>query len=347
MSELNDDQSLLASVYLDGEATREERAQVAASPELLAEVEALSQVRTVLGATTQPPSLSSREAHLAAALDVFERMGDGERLGEATPAGGVDAAAAAAVTTPLSSSDTGRHRRPQRAPARWLLGAAAAGIFVIGGAIVVRGITSESSNDSDFEASAPAESNALESEVEAVEAIEADSVLGEEGAPEPAASDLSDAAYSEAETGADGGLFPSEARADGDAGADEAMEEEAADVETADAPEPPVAAEEVSPPAEIDLVMLDNTEDLADFATFALRGVGTGPSVPEPDIDFEPLPGSCDEQFNVQERAGFASYQGLQVQVGIDVVNRIAYAYTDACVEVARVALTPEQTGEG
>ena len=86
----------LASAYLDGDTTPEERAQVESSDELLAEVESLRQVRAVLGATTEPPPISIREAHLAAALDVWDRMSDMEQSGEVTPSAGMDAAAGAA-----------------------------------------------------------------------------------------------------------------------------------------------------------------------------------------------------------------------------------------------------------
>ena len=76
MSDPTDDLTLLASAYLDGEATPDERALVETSVDALAEVERLARVRTVLEATVEPVSLAAREAHLAAALDVWERMRD-------------------------------------------------------------------------------------------------------------------------------------------------------------------------------------------------------------------------------------------------------------------------------
>ena len=161
MSDDTDDQihenSLLASAYLDGEATPDERALVETSPDTLAEVDALSQVRTVLAATAPTASLSEREAHLSNALDVWERMSDLERSGEATPADGVDAAAAAALITPMSTSE-GRRARGGRSKGRrsggsgasqWLLGAAATLVVVAGGAAVVRGILDEDPGSND------------------------------------------------------------------------------------------------------------------------------------------------------------------------------------------------------
>ena len=68
MSDPTDDLTLLASAYLDGEATPDERALVETSVDALAEVERLARVRTVLEATVEPVALAAREAHLAAAL---------------------------------------------------------------------------------------------------------------------------------------------------------------------------------------------------------------------------------------------------------------------------------------
>ena len=107
-----DDTTLLASLYLDGEATPDERALVETSPETLDAVDAVRARPTVLGATAPAASLSEREGHLAAALDVWERMSDLERSGEVTPSDGIDAAAAAAVTTPLSDAASQAQRPP-------------------------------------------------------------------------------------------------------------------------------------------------------------------------------------------------------------------------------------------
>ena len=121
----DDDFTLLASAYLDNEVTPDERAHVDADPELLAEVERLRTVRLVL-ADMEPPSITMREAHLAGALDAWDRLPATERTGarrDATPSG-IDAAAiagAASVTAPTPLA-----RRRSGPSTRWLTGAAAA-----------------------------------------------------------------------------------------------------------------------------------------------------------------------------------------------------------------------------
>ena len=141
-----DDTTLLASAYLDDEATPDERALVETSPEALAVVADFGNVRTVLGATAPEASLSEREGHLATALDVWGRMSALERSGEVTPSDGLDAAAAAAVMTPLDGTRRGRPDRPTRAGAvsmpQWVLGAAAALVMIAGiGAVVLGDVT--------------------------------------------------------------------------------------------------------------------------------------------------------------------------------------------------------------
>ena len=71
---MNDDLTLLASAYLDGEATPDERARVEADPALLGEVERLRAVRvTLLDARWfEGPSDDVREAAIAAALGALD-----------------------------------------------------------------------------------------------------------------------------------------------------------------------------------------------------------------------------------------------------------------------------------
>ena len=101
---MNDDLTLLASAYLDGDVTADERARVEGDPDVLAEVDRLRSVRALLG-DVATPQISVREAHLAAALGAWERLPEAERSGarrDGTPVG-IDAAAvagAASVTAP-------------------------------------------------------------------------------------------------------------------------------------------------------------------------------------------------------------------------------------------------------
>ncbi|MEM9748383.1 MAG: hypothetical protein AAF945_16945 [Actinomycetota bacterium] len=143
----------LASAYLDGAADATEIARVEADAELLAEVERLRIVRALVSTSTEEASLSIRESHLAAALDVFDRMSPAERSGEAIPAAGLDDAAAAAITTPtpLGARRSGSAPRPI---GQWLLGTAAALLLVVGGLAVFRA-TQGADDDSDLAVESP------------------------------------------------------------------------------------------------------------------------------------------------------------------------------------------------
>jgi|GEM_PF-548054 len=357
MSDDPDDRTLLASAYLDDEATADERARVEADPEALAEVSALGDVRTVLDASIDPVSLSAREGHLAAALDVFERMSDSERRGDIAPAAGVDGAAGAAVTTPLSSSDAGRHRGPRNSNSSWLLGAAAALLVLVGIGAVVRGGLGGGSDDStvaEVQDAIVADEPATEAEL--IEKDEADEVLGEVGAEAPVPADGfdDDDAFAEGaelnDTSGDTGLFDGQTvpadDADDDAMDDDAMEDDAmaedGDVTPSAVPD---GAEQPSPPPESDLVQLIDVDELAAFASPAARATTTADGAPDFDDDDEPPIDSCESVFDIERRAGFAEYQGIVVMVGIDLDNGIVYAYTvDDCQLVASTGLPDDVT---
>ncbi|MGB3736684.1 MAG: hypothetical protein WA964_17125 [Ilumatobacter sp.] len=338
MSDDTDDQihenSLLASAYLDGEATTDERALVETSPDTLAEVAALTQVSSVLAATAPIASLSEREAHLAGALDVWERMSDLERAGEATPAAGVDAAAAAALITPVSTSE-GRRQRGGRGKGKrsgsfgasqWFLGAAATLVVVAGAAAVFRGILAEEDASDDVTLEAVADEGAELSEVEANETAE---VLGENvGADVEPDADLIEG-EAQADPDSEGGLFAG----------DEAMEESDA---AASAPAP---AEQPSPAAEIDRVDLETPDDLADYGSLVVIGFDGGPLTTD-DTEFEPPFNSCEAEFGIERLLAPARYQGENVFVGVDLDDDIVYAYTEDCTLVESVPLptTPPPT---
>ena len=338
MSDDTDDQihenSLLASAYLDGEATADERALVETSPETLAEADALSQVRTVLAATAPVATLSEREAHLSGALDVWARMSELERSGELTPAAGVDAAAAAAVLTPTSTSE-GRRARGGRNKGRssrsigasqWFLGAAATLVVVAGAAAVVRGILAEDAQTNDVALEQAADEGAVLSEVEANEAAEvAGDNVGSDGVLDP------DVIEGQAQTDPDseGGLFS----------ADEATEEaEASDDAAESAP-----AEQPAPAPEIERVELDSPEALADYGSLVVR-TASGAPVPTDDVEFEPPFESCEAEFGIEKTLEPARYLGEDVFVGVDLDRGIVYAYTEDCMLVASVPLPPPPT---
>lgn len=142
--DLTDEQLLLASAYLDDDVTSAERARVDADPNLAAAVDRLRLVRTALGEQSVT-AISTRERHLAAALDAWDRLSDGERTGDHS--GGVTrasaesaaAAGAASVTAPTPLAE----RRLKKTPG-WVLTAAAAVLVVAGGALVVQRILTDS-----------------------------------------------------------------------------------------------------------------------------------------------------------------------------------------------------------
>ncbi len=123
---MNDDLILLASAYLDGDVTADERARVEADEALLAEVERLRYVQALL-AKTEPSSISVRESLLANALDAWDRV----------------PAATTASSAPTSLADRRRASSNRR-----LLGVAAAIVLVLAGGIVLQTVSSNSTDDS-------------------------------------------------------------------------------------------------------------------------------------------------------------------------------------------------------
>lgn len=327
-----DDTTLLASLYIDGETTPDERALVETSPETLEAVAQFGGVRTVLGASAPEASLSEREGHLAAALDVWARMSDPERAGEMTPSEGIDAAAGAAVTTPLSDARRSRAERRRRTGAmtmpQWALSAAAALVMIAGvGAVLLGMLRDDGADTTEVAVEAVAEDPATE--VDALEADEAVEVSdGNVGADAvPVETDLSDEAASP-------GLFPEDA--------DLAADEAAGSAEVSeDAPGP----EQPAPPAEIELVEIETPEDLGVYGSLAVRTL-EGDGAPEVDDEFEPPFGTCAAELGIERELEPILYQGVEVGVGVDLQNALVYAYTvEDCNVVDVVALPSDPRG--
>lgn len=340
--------TLLASAYLDGEATADERALVETSPETLAEVTALSQLRDVVSATAPQASLSEREGHLAAALDVWERMSDRERLGEATPSAGVDAAAAAALTTPVSTSQgrRGRGRRGERrnlAASQWFLSAAAVIVVVAGVAAVGRGLLTDDPATNEVAVQSAEADGPLLSEVERNELAELEGenvgatvVPDAEAIEGDVARDPDSVASDDA---ADDGLFPESAAEE------EAFDDLASAAEVA-SDELPAEASQPAPAPEFPRVELADLVDLADYGFLAVRGATPGVTLPPDDIDFEPVQGTCEFELGIEKLLDPASYQGTDVNVGVDLGTGAVIAYTDDCDVVATTALPTEDPGQ-
>ena len=320
---MNDDLATLASAYLDGAATAEERAQVENSPDLLSEVERLRLVRALL-ADLDPPSISLREQHLAAALGAWDRLPEAERAGAArdiTPQG-IDpatAAAAATISTPAPTSLEGRRRSKAAA---WMGAAAAALVLVLAGGVVLQSIAGGNDDDSDFSA-------ALDAPDEAPEPNSSAAIAGQ--AAEELQQDLESSA---------------EASDSGDDAADTQI--------VLDESSPGIDIDAEAPPKEADLEVLSTPEQLGIFASDAV-GAPASPALPasteapsdraaeaedlseaEQTIEaFEfPVCGGADYV------VGPAQYRGEPVVVGIDVSRNLAIAYRALdCSVIARASL--------
>lgn len=300
---MNDDLTLLASAYLDGDVTADERARVEGDPEALAAVEQLRAVRALLG-DVEAPAISVRETHLAAAFDAWERLPQAERTGarrDQTPAG-IDAAAVAGAASVTAPTPINARRRPTST--RWLTGAAAALVLVLAGGVALQ-LTGDDDR-TDVASSAPDES------AELAEGGGAQRDGGDLGADELApASASADAATSQLDTGIDDPAPPA-----AEAGLNQLLSPE----DLAD-----FAGAAVGAPASPDdlpaATSADVEADLSDAAS-ALA-------------DAE-LP-QC---LGVDVVVGPAVYGEVPVVVGIDEGRNLAIAYKPTnCAEVARVRL--------
>jgi hypothetical protein len=133
----------VASAYLDGQATADERARVENDAALMAQVERLRQIRRTVGAVPPAPG-DVREAAIAAALSVFDELPVG--LGRA----GQEAIAPSSVV-PLGPR---RQVRIMQA----VTATAAAAVLVIGAFVIANRGTDEDSTADEIqavEASAP------------------------------------------------------------------------------------------------------------------------------------------------------------------------------------------------
>jgi len=299
---MNDDLTLLASAYLDGDVTADERARAESDPDVVAEVERLRAVRALLG-DLEAPAISLREAHLAAALDAWERLPEAERTGarrDRTPAG-IDAAAVAGAASVTAPTPINARRRPTST--RWLTGAAASLVLVLAGGVALQLSGNDASGD---DADSAEETAALDAEADAGSEERSGGDLGaDELAP---AATSADAAVNQLDTDVDGAAPPPE---------DGGLPQLSNTTDLADFAGVAVGAP-VAPEGAPDATSA--TGDLSDAAT-ALT-------------DAEPR---C---LGVDVVVGPAVYVDTAVVVGIDQSRNLALAYRPAdCTEVARVRL--------
>jgi hypothetical protein len=325
----DDDLIILASAYLDGDVTADERAQVEASSELLAEVDRLRTVRAVISTTSSADAapISARERHLSTALAAWDRLPDNERTGalrDSTPSG-ANRAAAAGVAAMSSPTRRTAKRRWGQSPI-WL-GAAAAGLVVVlAGGLLLRDTVDDGSTDAEL-SSAESSAELSSNEFDATQSRASDT-----GAPSQAA----------------------------DVGDDAATEPQLDEAAAAGAPSPaPVGTVDTdldaeAPPSDDGaLVQLNSVEDLALFASDA---VGAPASADMPDdatvITDVPADVLAEAQEALDELdlplclgadvvVGVAIYIDERVVVGIDERNNRAVAYReDDCSLVARASLS-------
>lgn len=296
---MNDDLIQLASAYLDGDVTADERARVDADAVALAEVERLRAVRALLG-DVEPASISVREAQLATALGIWERLPEAERTGarrDQTPAG-IDAAAvagAASVTAPTRLNSRRRTTSP-----RWLAGAAAALVLVLAGGLALQLDTSE--NDDAAESAGTVADEAIEPRAADDDLSAAELAPAGDAAPEVGSNEVDTAVADPAPPAEDGGLVQLLTLTD-------LADFAGAAVGAPQAPDLPAATSAVDP-----------DEDAAAEAF----------------VDDGQLP-RC---LGVDLVVGPAVYGDVPVVVGIDEGRNLAIAYEPAsCAEVARVRL--------
>lgn len=332
------DDTVLASAYLDGEVTPDERALVEASDDVLAEVERLRRVRAVVAADVQPAAVSTRESQLAAALDVFDQLGAG--------------APAASAVAPMSAGRARRARRTRAGGgdrARIVLGVAAGLVIVAGAGAVIRGVI-VSTDETDDVAEAPADEPAEESgigpsEDDIMAELEGDNtnddpsldfdpgevaadVTREEAAEELSGGFAEDAEAPTDEAFADAPTAAAEAEPD-DAGVEQAVD---------DADELPAAED---PPPDADIVELLTEEDLADFAApaaYAPDSVGVDDA-----LTFSPCDAERPGGLGIDRLAEPALVGGEVFDVGIDLDEGRAYVFRDDCSVVLAATLPTEE----
>ncbi|MDH3300730.1 MAG: hypothetical protein OES24_09515 [Acidimicrobiia bacterium] len=237
---------LLASSFLDGEATPDEVAMIERDPALLARVEELRVAQSAMRAPVPRPSMQVKEDQLAAALAAFDAAdqrttvmavdGAAETTAEATSEATSDAAAEPTEGAgPVIDLRAHRIRREQREAEaagrmRWL--SAAAGVLVFAaGAVFLISQTNNGGDDGEFAGDVPAAETAATESAEAQMApagdggadVSADSELSTDAAIDSEAMDADaeeDFAVEEAEAAA-----ADEAVSAADAGSEPAIRE--------------------------------------------------------------------------------------------------------------------------
>jgi hypothetical protein len=169
---MNAEHEHLASAYLDGELTDEERRLAEGDPAVMADVESLRALRARIAAV-EPPSVTARESAITAAMAAFHQVhaGDASTSGDDEPLDGPP------NEPGVVAFRTRRERGGRRDPSTWL-GVAAALVVVAALGIVAVQVGGGSDDDSiagdaaDEAAGEPASTSAARAPADELEAAD-------------------------------------------------------------------------------------------------------------------------------------------------------------------------------
>lgn len=274
---MNDEKYLLASAYVDGEITDDERELAENDPAVMAEVAVIRAARSAI-ADVPPPSEGARRAAIAAAMVEFDRT----------------VAPAAAASEDGSTAVTPMRAARQRRSMRWLQVAAVAAAVGLGGIVVSRSLGGDDDDAADVDTAAESATATDAFSRELAESAQPVDEPAEEPASEEAAVESASEGDSDA---AEGGLeMAAEPESAADASADEATDAPAADASAGDDDGPVVEFADGGYAAQLDLSLagrsnltpITTPDELLAYA----RAVAEAATVerPEPDL---PSGGDC------------------------------------------------------
>lgn len=318
------DPDTLASAYLDGELTDEERRTAEADPAVMAEVEQLRALRAGL-ADVEPPTDDARDAAIGAAMAAFH-----ERFGAAPAPAPHAAPERDAVVVPMWQ----RFASP-----RWL-GTAAAAVVVVVGVGVIATQTGGDDDDSADSSDEPA------SEMMAVEEPTDDGGdLPDADADRIAESELADETFAaqvaEGDAADDMGMAEEPAEEPADEPAEESADDSDAADDMGDAPAGDAEDGSLLGPPPLDDPSLHFERDVPIVGPLQLRSAAWYLLAQRAEGALGPTPEYRCEFYNVLGSAPF-DIDGVvsEVLIEIDEIDRIVYAVErDGCLVVATVDL--------
>lgn len=252
----DDELDLLASSFLDGEATPDEVALIEGDPTLLARVEELRLAQAAVRTPVPPPSMRLKEDQLAAALAAFDAADRRPSVMAVDQSTQHVAEPAAGPVIDLRARRARREQRESEAAGRMRWLSAVAGVLVFtAGAVFLVSQVDNGGDDAEFAGDVPA------AETAATESAEAQLAPANE------------------DTGADADMGAADDGGDGAAIASEAMRADAEDDFARDAEDEAVAEESAAADADSGPTI----QDLAEEGFFGDEPVARFTSVPTSD----------------------------------------------------------------